>query len=345
MTPLLVALALALPPQTPRDGPNATLVDCVAAQAGDDAITYSELSRANERLFKSRPVSTPEEAQKLWLLGLRDLLTERLEAQAGADMGLDPAQIDQQIHLILEQEREKVGLASYTEKLLAEGLDALSAEGERARQLYGILWRRSKLGFSVAGRRPAFDSFVRPGELRNFFEENRSALSPKRVRLRVLTVSSAAAGGPEQARATCEEARARVLAGEELGALVAEFGAEFRDTRGLTPYLLVAALPEALRSFAENSPVGELSPVLPVVKPSAGTEPLAYQVVEMAEREDGEEPDFEQPEFQRQLREFYTRERSNRALERERALLRSRAYSWVHPRLRGSPPPGAPAPR
>ena len=57
------------------------IVDGIAAQAGSSVITLSELNRFVETKNARRPVSTREEAQKLQVEGLREILTTRLEAQ------------------------------------------------------------------------------------------------------------------------------------------------------------------------------------------------------------------------------------------------------------------------
>jgi hypothetical protein len=347
MIPLLASLVLLGPQQAAPAAPgNSALLDCVAAQAGDAAITLSELNRANDRLLRSQPVSTQEEAQKLAVQGMLELLTARLEAQAGEDMGLDATQISQQIRLTLEEERERVGLAKYTEQLSGEGRDALGAEQDRAEELYRLLWRREKLGYSVAGRRPVVDSYIRPGELRTLFAESRAALSSTRVRLQWLIVTSEAAGSEEEARARCEEARTRVLAGEDLGDLVAEHGVEFRETRGLTPWVRVLGMPDpGLRAFADRAELDELSEVMPLVDRNGVPDPgLGFQLARLHDREAGEELRFEDPELQRRLRILFSNERTRRVLDRERARLRGMAYSWIHPRLRGfsTEPPGEP---
>jgi hypothetical protein len=338
MIPFLPPLLLLCPQQAAPGAPgNSVLLDCVAAQAGDATITLSELNRANDRLLKSQPVSTQEEAQRLAVQGMLELLTARLEAQAGEDMGLDAAQISQQIRLTLEEERERVGLAKYTEQLSGEGRDALRAEQDRAEELYRLLWRREKLGYSVAGRRPSVDSYIRPGELRTLFAESRAALSSIRVRLQWLIVTSAAAGSEEEAQLLCEELRSRVLAGEDLGDLIEEHGVEFRETRGLTPWVRALGIPDqALRAFAESAELDELSEVMPLVDQNGVPDPsLGFQLARLHDREAGEEVRFEDPELQRRLRVLFSNERTKRVLDRERARLRGTAYSWVHPRLRG----------
>ena len=337
MIPLL-ALPLALPVQTSAQEPSKSiLLDCVAAQAGDEAITLTEVNRSIARLLKDQPVTTAEEAQKFTVEGLRNLLTMRLEAQAGEDLGLEKAQIEREVRYRVEKERQELGIEGYTDKLQTAGMDALADAEDRSRLLYAQFWEGAKRGYAVAGRRPTTDRYIRPGELRSFYEENRSAIYPTRVRLQVLVVSSTASGGPEQAHTICVEARARVLEGEDLGDLVEEFGAGFRDTRGITQTVPVSALGDpGVRAFAAKSPTGELSEVLPITNQKGEPDPsLGFQIIRLLEREEGKDASFESPEIQERLRFFFSRERADRVLEGERAALLSEAYWWVHPRLRG----------
>ncbi len=349
MNPSLVAAALALlrpgAVQDPAQQPE--ILDCAAAQIGDELITLSELSRANERMLRSRTVSTREEAQQVAVQGLRDLVIEHLEVQAGEDMGLDPTQVEQQVRAILRDEQSRLGIADYTEQLLGRGSDALTAHTDKQREIYGWLWRRSEVGTPLFGQRPSFDRYIRPGELHSFYEENRSALFPARVRLQMLIVSSAAAGGPDEARRICEECRERVLAGEDLGSLVAEYGASYRETDGMTDLEVPAALRDpVLRAFAKRAEPDELSEVLPLLNPRDRPDPgLGYQLARLHERQEGEVVEYESPELQRNLRGFYTRMRTERVLGRERSRLQQQSYTWVHPRLPGlpqSPPPVSP---
>lgn len=314
-------------------------VDGVAAQAGDAVITLSELNRFVEESNGRRPVTTREDAQKLTVQGLRDIVTLRLEAQAGEDIGIDHAQIESMIAHRVDQEREESGLVEYIERLEKEGSDAFGALEDRTSELYRYLWRAEKVGVAVAGRRPTRDRYIRPGELRAMFVENREALSPTVVRFQVLVVESRAAGGAELARASCEDAKQRIEAGEEFGALVLERGSELQDTEGVTPEILVPGIidPE-LKRFAESATVGALSSVRPIIDAKGQADPeIGYQLVKLYDRREGEELEFATAQVQLKLRSYFSNTRENRLLERERARLRAEGYSWVHPRLRGLP--------
>jgi len=339
--PILLAwLAVAQAPPSAPVEPQRILLDCVALQAGESQITLSELAREKKRRFKDRPAPTREEEQRLTTNLVRDMVVMRLEEQQGQDLGLDRAQIDHINKLNLERDREKAGREGYLAQLQEQGLDALAAEEDQEKNLWRLLWEYSELGNAYAGRRATQDRYIRPGELRELYVENRAALAPVQVQLRMLIVSSAAAGGPEKARESCEQARERVLAGEDMGEIVDELGVEFRDTRGLTQFLPPDNLLDpALRAFASQAKPGELSAVLPLLNKNEQPAPdIGYQLAELHERKEPPQPDFESAEVQRTLTFVFTRQRQNELLTRGRERLRRESYGWVHPSLAGTKP-------
>jgi hypothetical protein len=339
MKAIVLAAFLAAPQEEPR------AVDGVAAQAGDAVISLSELNRFVEARNKQKPVSTKDEAQKQIVEGLRDIMTTRLEAQAGEDMGLDPEQVEREAQFRIEREREEAGLAHYIAQLEEQGIDALGAERDKTSQLYTTMWRAWKLGYSIPGRRPSRDRFIRPGELRGIFRENKDLLYPTIVRFQVLFVASEAVGNAEEALATCEEARERILDGEDFGALVLELGADLRETEGLTPEIALPAIKDPrLREFAERAAVDELSEIWPIVGEKGPDPRIGYHFAKLVERRAAEADDFGDPDVQRRLRAYLTNRRDERVIEYHRDTLRREGYTWVHARLRGMAAPGeAPA--
>jgi hypothetical protein len=159
-----------------------------------------------------------------------------------------------------------------------------------------------------------------------------------------LIVSSAAAGGEEAARATCEDVRRRVLEGEDFGLLVEEHGVELRETLGLTPFRPAQAFRDRnIAAFSETAAVGELSAVLPLMDPRTG-EPAPRLGFQLAELHDRKQADFADPDVQRLLREALTRNRGAAAIGRARERLWRESYLWVNPLVAGPAPSSAPAP-
>lgn len=345
MTPLLLALVLQLAPQAGapqrQQQPRRAILEGVAVQAGEELVTLGEF----ERVFKRRrELEAPEGAAQEAVLQkktLFDLWTSHLEAQKGADLGLDPAQVARISRANLAAEREKAGLQTYLAQLREEGKDAMTEETDRQHELLGAMWQYSVQGNAFAGRRATRDGTIRPGELRTIFEENKGNLAPTTVQIRCLIVTSAA-DGAEAARTSCADARERVLAGEDMALLVEERGAELRDSRGLVPFRPAESFRDpAVASFAQTAEIGDLSEVLPLLDPKTGQpDPeLGYQLVQLHDRRIPPEPVFDAPEVQRILRQYFLRQRRELILERERERLRRQAYSWVNPLLAGSLPP------
>jgi hypothetical protein len=347
---VLAASALLVPQapqaqQLPRESGN-RILEGVAVQAGDKLVTLSEFQRLFERARGAEPQTTREGEERQRLDALRELWMGRLEAQAGAELGLDPAQID----LISRRERDKArdreGLEAYLAELEQQGKDALAEEGDRRGEILRYMWRQSALGRPIS-ERAMRDQGMRPGELRAIYEENKSELAPVTVQLRWLIVSSEASGGPEAALAICEDARARVLAGEDLALFVEEHGADFRESRGLTPPVPPRKfLHPELVAFAEKAEIGDLSPVLPLLNPKTGkADPaMGYQLAQMHERNEPPVPEFTTPDVQRTLRGYFKNQRDERVLERERERLRRESFSWVNPLVAPSPRPTPAAP-
>jgi hypothetical protein len=338
MITTILLLASFLPQERPRN----PILDGIAVQAGEDLVTLSEFERVLKRYGEQRKPSTREEVDRLRSVALRDLWTLRLESQAGADLGLDPAQIERMSKLNLRADREKAGLQNYLAQVRAQGLDALADEGNRQQEILRYMWEYSAMGNSFAGRRATRDSTIRPGELRAIYEENKDRLAPETVQLRWLIISSEASGGGDAARLSCEDIRARVLAGEDFALLIEERGSDLLETRGLTPFVPYQALSDpAMVEFARKAEVTDLSEVLPLVNPQTGkvSPELGYGFAELHERRKPPLPAFDSPEVQRTLRQFFMRQQRERILERERDRLRREAYGWVNPLLTGPPQP------
>jgi hypothetical protein len=343
------ALLLSLTPVQSPPSPQPILVEAVAVQCGEALITSREFERVFERVSGENPPRSREEAERMQRELLLQLATVRLEEQAGADLGIAPEQIELINRLNLRESRERAGLQGYLAELEKEGKDALGDERDSERRLLRYMWQYTVQGNAFAGRRATRDQTIRPGELRVLYAQNRDQLAPVTVQLRWLIVLGRAAGGAEAARASCADARERVLAGEDLALIVEERGNDLRESRGLGPYLPLVAYRErfpSLAEFAEEAEIGDLSDVLPLVDPRTGQpDPeLGYQLAQVFDRREPEIPGFEKPDVQRTLRDVFTKQRREAILERERNRLRRESYVWIDPSLGGEAPAAAAEP-
>lgn len=342
LAPLACLVQRGAPPPAQRN----PILDGVAVQAGDALVTFSELERTIKRAGEAQPPADREEEERQRAEILIFLVTQRLEEQAGAELGLDAEQIERISRAGLVAEREQAGLDAYLAELRAQGKDALAGETDRQREIRRYLWEQSAIGRAVATKRATRDHGVRPGELRAIYAEHKERLAQGTVQLRLLIVASDAVGGPEAARASCEEARQLVAEGEDMALLVDERGAAYRDTSGLLPFSPARGLRDpALAAWAEEAEIGDLSEVAPFINPQTGkpAPELGYQVAELHDRRIPEVPEFDSG-VQLMLRQQFTEQRRNRILERERERLRREGYYyWLSPVLTGPKTPAEPA--
>jgi hypothetical protein len=345
MSPV-AALALLLL-QDAQD-PAPVLLDGIAVQADGEVVTLSDLERSWKEAFeRQKPSSREEELQVRGLILVRDW-EDALERQQGRELGIDPDLVKRNNQLWMRREREESGLSSFLQGIESSGRDVFQAEADRADDVYRSLFRSTVVGREVPGRRPTVDRFVRPGQLHFVYEENRDKLAPVQVQLQVLVVPAQAAGGPDQALRTCEEARASISAGEDFASLVAEYGADLRETGGLTPLLpLERITDERLRGWAGRVGIGALSESMPILGRSGEPEPaLGYQLVRLVDRQAPPVPEFDEQALQSNLREYLLRNQEQRLVEISRRRLRGQSYGWVNPYLRPlveGPPKDTPA--
>jgi len=341
----MIALTLALllqdtPAPAPQPSPRNPILEGVAVQAGDELVTLSEFQRALKRMRELEPPPDRDAEARQFRRALIELSTARLEAQEGADLGLDPDQIKKISRNALQAEREKAGLDQYLAQLHSEGKDPMREEADRKEEILQAMWEYKTVGNAFAGRRATRDLQVRPGELRAVYAEYKNDLAPTTVQLRVLMVPSHAAGSPDAARESCEDARTRVLAGEDFALLVEERGVE-SDSRGLYPFRRPVDFRDPrVRAFAQDAEIGDLSEVTAILSPKTG-EPdpaIGYQLIQLHDRNVPPEPEFGMPEIQRQLRSTIAQHRREQVLGRERDRLHRESYSWINPIAAPRPP-------
>jgi hypothetical protein len=345
MLSLLFLLQSPAPAPAPADDRGWTLVDGVALQAGDQVVTLRTLDRivSGEIERKRDRIQSQADIDRFTQVLLRQVIVRELESQAGEDMGLAREQIDRIIQS--ELARNSSQRPSFVDELQRQGLNAFSWSEQQRKELYRYLWTTSVTGASegFGDKRPTRDEHIRPGELRAIYRENRARLDPAQVELQVLVLSVQAAGSVETARAILEAARQRALSGEDFGALVQEIASERVETRGLTGLMSVDTIADpALRDFAARAKPGDIGELLAL---PPGGPPQAMLLPRLEQRIENEPPPFGERKVQTFLRATFSDSRRSHLLERERALLLQRAFTWISPGLRppaSSSPPRAP---
>ncbi len=330
---LLQAPAPSEPPPEAAEGPWIP-VDGVAAQAGDRIVTMSNLTTFLQTKIGERSISTQEELDQEFANALEARVTMMLESQAGLNLGFDKDQLKRILLLEEKEKRQNLGAVGFADYLEGRGLDGLSANEAQTDEFSVYFWRTKVSGSQgLFGSRPVRDNYVRPGELKSLYRKNERDLGiPTQVRFQVFEMPSAAAGGPEAAKEICESVRQRVLDGEEFEDLMVEYGVFPRESRGITPALVLHELPdEELRAFGAKAEIGDLSEALPFQNPN-GVEGFVVAKLE-ARREGSPPPPFSDRRVQDFLRFEYLKKQRDALLDQARGKLRRDSFLWVHPRF------------
>ena len=311
-----------------------TLVNGVAIQAGNRLVTLGELDRIlKAEAARNQIARTDPRYNQLAAQIVREYAELQLEPQAGEDLGMDPAQVELVVSRNLEDQRRDRGSSGFAELLDQQGQTLQEVRDAQVNQTWRDIWRMTETGSRALPERPIRDSFVRPGELRSIYRENKDALEPDIVELQLLGAPVRSYGGEEGGRAFLEELRQRALDGEDFGMLVEQNGEIQRDRQGLLDPVPVPQLAEPLRSFAAGAAQGEVGPVLlfelgePVL-----LIPYVFRKV------DNEPPPFDDELTQAGLRERFRSIREEDILRTGRQRLKRKAFVWYTPRLRGVAP-------
>jgi hypothetical protein len=290
----------------------------------------------SEQLFleirQRAPVNTPEDEFRLQVETLNRLILDRLAAQAGSELGIPPEGVEGQAALI---EADRIGsgggVLSYGETLRRQGLDPLTARERTTAEIYRYQWEAFVSGDqNYGGGRPAVDAFVRPGELRAFYEVQLDRLgTPGEVSLQVITIDAAAAGGQEYAADAGRYVLDQLAAGESWNGLAELYSSTNQDTFGIRPRQPLARIgDDDLRRFAGRAEPGDVSEVLP--RRDADGVLVGVQVARLLERTEGDPPPaFDDPALQNQIRgTLADRRRATLVARAEDRLLRG-AYIWT----------------
>lgn len=280
--------------------------DGVALIVNDQIVTFRELDALLRDARQGAPATTADETSALLAGVAENTITKQLQTQAGRELGIPTDAVAQTVERYLSDERRDK-TAQETESWLAdEGAGDL---GQLRRQvtseLYRTFWVQGETGRGVSWGRPYRDRYVRPGQLHEAYVVNEALLSdPNTYRLQFLVLPTAAWGDPETARAALQDFRTEIEGGADMGALVDEYGAALRETRGITDWLTEPGIKdESVRAFVEEAAEGALSPVLEFRAPSGAVE--GFQLVRVVARIEGQgAPTFQDAQLQTRLEDL-----------------------------------------
>jgi len=312
LTTLTLALGALSAQAAPQDPPAAEEevvwqdFDGVALIVNDRIVTFRELDALLRDARQEAPATTAEETSALLAQVAENTITKQLQTQAGRELGIPPEAVAQTVERYLSDERRDK-TAQETESWLSnEGAGDL---GQLRRQvtseLYRTFWVQGETGRGVSWGRSYRDRYVRPGQLHEAYVVNETLLSdPNTYRLQFLVLPTAAWGDPDTAREALQDFRTQIEGGADMGALVDEFGAALRETRGITDWLTEPGInDEAVRAFVEGASEGALSPVLEFRTP--GGEAEGFQLVRVVARIEGQgAPSFQDAQLQTRLEDL-----------------------------------------
>lgn len=310
-------------------GPDWVVIDAVLQIVNTDMITVSQVLAELDRKLKDVRISTLEERLEAERTVQRFMTERTLWAQAGDDMGVDPERVESSIDYLLETKKDTEGLESMSELLQDYGFDRRTERDFVRSELNVGLWRDAVLGKQPGALgRVTRDTYLRPGKLLGIYRENPELFQESaRVRIQVLILHAGAWGGFEAAKKGAGNLRRQILDGADFGDLVAEYGARFQDSRGISETLEVDRLrEEGWRTFAAGAEVGEVSEVLDYAE--AG-QPIGYQIIKLLEREEAPPlPPFTDGETQRELTVKVRRSLDDQILGRANQELYQSSWIW-----------------
>lgn len=311
MTILLPILALALLQDAEPAGPPPVDgawqdFDGVALIVNNEIVTLRELNNLLRDARSEGAGTTAEEANEMLSQVAETTVTIALQTQAGRELGIPAEAVAETVERYLDDQRRSKSAKETETWLQTEGAADLGVLRQQVtRELYRSFWIQGEVGRGTSWGRAYTDRYVRPGQLREAYIINEGMLSdPATYRLQFLVLPAAAWGDAETAKEALEGFRADIEGGADMGALVDEFGAVLRDSRGITDWVPAPNITDpAIQAFCAEAGEGALSPVLPLSSPSGGLE--GYQLVRVVARIEGQDaPDFADSLLQSKLEEL-----------------------------------------
>jgi hypothetical protein len=313
MTPLLLILALSAlqgpspvetpAPETPAVEPAWEDFDGVALIVNDEIVTLRELNDLLKDARSAASGTTIEDANAMLADVAETTITVHLQTQAGRELGIPPEAVSETVERYLKDER-RTKTAKETEDWMREqGAEDLGQVRKQiTRELYRSFWIQGESGRGINWSRPYKDRYVRPGQLKEAYLINKGMLSdPTTYRLQFLVLPAAAWGDAETAKDALAGFRTDIEGGADMGALVEEYGAALRESRGISDWLPESRISDPdVAAFCAEAKEGALSPLLPLVNAEGQVE--GYQLVRIVARIEGQAaPSFQDSKLQTQL--------------------------------------------
>jgi len=305
----LVGFQQGAEPQEPAEpqGPPAPISSGVPTSSdgwsflnGIDIVVNDRVLTHLEVIASLQEVTTEEELREQLGQIRLERIHKFLEDQAGRDMGIDPDQVDVFLRRSEELRIERLGgIRAASEQFRSRETDLTYLREFIEEDFYATTWRRWQNGIDIGPRgRVSRDRFVRPGVLKMLYRAAPDRYrKPPEVQLRQLILlfgEDASFERIEETEHLIVDLRDRILAGEDMRALVEAYSITKPGTGGMTGLLdeeqLAEFYPEVGAFLAEHpdftepveGEVGPLSDVLPYVD-AQGTH-VGFMLVRLEKR-------------------------------------------------------------
>jgi len=339
----ILASLLCLAPQAPAPAPAGSRqsapverrlpFDGVALTVNQSVLTRRGLGRDMLRWRRDNPDAGEAQTRAAEVELLRARVNELVRVQAGEDMGLPEDAVQVRVRDAMDRiQKRQNGWVGMSRFLQSREMTTAEIKVALRGQMLGELWEDSITGKGPAqGQRVVADRHVRPGRLKLLYEralETEEGLAllggaPERVKLQQIVLDPARLGGVEAARQLGDELAAKIAAGADFGALVAEHSAA-PSNQGVGEYetARLSRVEPTLSAFVAKAAPGEAS--APIPGPRG-----VVRIVKLLERFERRAPGFDALQTQSTLR---TREQERLDSQRLAQAYKARMEgSWIWP--------------
>jgi len=322
--------------------PGFQLLDGIAATVDDRAVTFATVDEALLSGLDRIDRSDQSALQRASFQILQDFLRRRVQAQAGAELGLAPEDVRRVVRDYLAEQRSEYSPLEYGQRIRDRGSDPLREEREATLEMYESIYSGTITGRQgPGGRRKRIDRYLRPSQIRAAYLQSSDTLgTPPEVKFQVLDILGAAAGGLDEALVEARRLRDEALAGADFDAIVRANGYTARENAGrVAPVAADQIYDPVLKRFAVSARIGELSEPRPL--PGDRGNLIGYRVVKLLGRSGGAPPPpLTDRETQRGLRDALLGRSDRLAVDEAGRQRLADSHVWLHP-VWGVPGPTA----
>ncbi len=301
--------------------------DSIVAIVNDETITYGEVYQKTQEGLRGiqssnlSPLMKEQQKRKLFTIALRQIVEDKLILQEAKRYKINVSQ--EAINELVEKEIKERDIQNPEELNLADLI--------RNRLTLQELFQK-KSGYSPAEkRRAAIDTFVRPMEIRAYYQNNlKSFTEEKKIKTRIITLYYSKNGGREEALTKAEAIVKEIRSGADFAELAKTYSNDYyakeggtwprpkKDEKIVWDFFGKNELHEEVEDIAFTMEVGEVSDPIPVDS--------FCQIIKIEDIEQGGEISFS--EVQEGIRQRLRYQKVIAALTRIREKLIQRSYIW-----------------